>query len=258
MRILVALFISIVLHLLAFFYLNYQKKEIQELTKEKTSKTKLHYVKLQKPKAQTKQDTKENKKPQSQPIQQAPVKPTKLPKIIEIPPVPKETKVFELPPKIEIPKPQIEKPKELKNDIKPQPKKVETPQESKPKESQKTLFENVDKITKSYLELYKDDFDTFAPETKVFLIKNLKDIGKITERFLIYPHLSIQAHQSGINVVEFTLFPNGKISEPKILKSSKYYILDDNSIETINTAYRDYPRPDKPTIIRIYVKYELI
>jgi len=54
------------------------------------------------------------------------------------------------------------------------------------------------------------------------------------------------------------LHPNGKISVPKILKSSKYYILDDNSIETIERAYKDYPRPDKPTIIRIYVKYELI
>ena len=136
-----------------------------------------------------------------------------------------------------------------------QPKKEEMEKEVIPpqKQSPKT-----DPITNSYLELYKNDFESFPEETKIFLVKNIKDIGKITERYLIYPHISIRAKQQGINIVEFILHPNGKISVPKILKSSKYYILDDNSIETIERAYKDYPRPDKPTIIRIYVKYELI
>lgn len=123
--------------------------------------------------------------------------------------------------------------------------------------TQEKLPQN-DNITNSYLELYKDDFESFPQETKIYLLKNIKDIGKITQRYLIYPHISIRAKQHGINIVEFILYPDGKITTPKILKSSKYYILDDNSIETIERAYRDYPLPDKATIIRIYVKYELL
>lgn len=115
----------------------------------------------------------------------------------------------------------------------------------------------LDKITKSYLELYKEDFDTFSEDTKVYLIKNLKDIGRITQRFLIFPYIAVQAHQQGINVVEFMLYPDGKISKPTIIKSSTYHILDDNTEDTIKKAYRDYPRPEKPTIIRIYVKYTI-
>jgi protein TonB len=69
--------------------------------------------------------------------------------------------------------------------------------------------------------------------------------------------MSVQARQEGINVVQFTLYPNGTISTPVISKSSKYFLLDDNTIETIQAAYKDYPRPQKPTLIRIYVKYSL-
>jgi len=140
----------------------------------------------------------------------------------------------------------VEKPKDVAKDIKIDNKQVVT------KDTK------IDNITKSYLELYKDDFDTFSEETKVYLLKNLKDIGFITERYLIYPHLSIDAKQQGLNVIEFWLYPDGKISKPKTIKSSSYFLLDDNSEETIMKAYRDYPRPQKPTVIRIYVKYKFI
>ncbi len=250
MKILFALFLSLAIHLGVLGYLSYHKKDELKIEQQKAKKTHINYVKL----LPNNQQELPKKIVQNKPIKEifkekiAPKQ--NPPKVIELP---KEAKVFELPPKV-VPKEQpkvIEQPtsKPIVNEI---PK-----TETKKAEQQKPQ-ENIDKITKSYLELYKDDFDSFPQETKVYLIKNLKDIGKITQRFLIYPYISIQARQSGINVVEFILHPNGKISEPKIIKSSKYYILDDNSIETINQAYRDYPRPDKPTIIRIYVKYELI
>lgn len=253
MRVVLALSLSLAIHLGVLSYLSYHKKDEVKIERQKPSTTHINFVKLI-------QNTKQKipkKIVNNQPIKeifQKKIQPLQTPpKIIELP---KETKIFELPPKIVQQEPIIQKIIEQPT-IKPLSKEI--PQtESKKIEEPKFPQHNVDNITKSYLALYEKDFDTFPETTKIYLIKNLKDIGKITQRFLIYPHLSIQAKQSGINVVEFILHPNGKISEPKIIKSSKYYILDDNSIETINEAYRDYPRPDKPTIIRIYVKYELI
>lgn len=164
-------------------------------------------------------------------------------------------------PFIEVPLPVKIDPKEsVKQVVKEQ---IKEPVKEQIKEAKNEVRQDVktdaqlDKITKSYLELYKEDFDTFSEDTKVYLIKNLKDIGRITQRFLIFPYIAVQAHQQGINVVEFMLYPDGKISKPTIIKSSTYHILDDNTEDTIKKAYRDYPRPEKPTIIRIYVKYTI-
>lgn len=254
MKILIALFLSLAIHLITLGYFNYHKKETPIIEQQETKKTKINYVKLLPNNQQEVPQKIVSNKPIKEIFKEEIAPQKNPPKIIELP---KETKIFELPPKLV----QKEEPKIIEKSIEQPTKKpiVNEIQKTETKKAELPKTEaNIDKITKSYLELYKDDFDSFPEETKVYLIKNLKDIGKITQRFLIYPYISIQARQSGINVVEFILYPNGKITTPKILKSSKYYILDDNSIETIEQAYRDYPRPDKPTIIRIYVKYELI
>jgi len=115
-----------------------------------------------------------------------------------------------------------------------------------------------DKQTQSFLDIYGDDFNYLNKETKLYLVKNIKNIGSITQRFLIYPSMSIQAGQSGTSVVEFTLFPNGNIDDLKVIDSSGFFLLDDNTLETIQEAYSDYPRPSKPTLIKIYVEYVLI
>jgi len=117
--------------------------------------------------------------------------------------------------------------------------------------------EKFDKITKEFIDLYGKEFDSFDNKTKKFLINNIKDIGFITQRYLEYPYLSVQTRQSGVSVVEFYLNPNGTISKLKTKKSSGYFLLDDNTIETIQEAYSEYPRPKKPTLIKIFVKYIL-
>lgn len=60
-----------------------------------------------------------------------------------------------------------------------------------------------------------------------------------------------------MNIVEFFLHPNGDISDLKLINSSGYSSLDKNSIETIEIAYKDYPRPNEKTKIKIYVYYKL-
>ena len=73
----------------------------------------------------------------------------------------------------------------------------------------------------------------------------------------MYPEAAGRLNMQGRSVVEFWLHPNGDISELRLLDSSGYRALDKNSIETIEIAYKDYPRPSQKTKIRIYVHYEL-
>jgi outer membrane biosynthesis protein TonB len=138
-RIVFALFLSLAIHLGVLGYLSYHKKDELKIEQQKAKKTHINYVKL----LPNNQQELPKKIVQNQPIKEifkekiAP-KPNP-PKIVELP---KETKVFELPPKV-VPKEQpkvIEQPtsKPIVNEIpKTETKKVE---QQKPQE-------NIDKIT---------------------------------------------------------------------------------------------------------------
>ncbi len=69
----------------------------------------------------------------------------------------------------------------------------------------------LDEITKSYINLYGEEFNSFTKVQKVFLQKNLKDIGKITERYLRYPSIAVRTRQQGMNVIQFYLYQMGGI-----------------------------------------------
>lgn len=122
---------------------------------------------------------------------------------------------------------------------------------SKPKELE------IDSITRSYLKLYGEEFYSFDEKTKEYLISNLNKIGEVTKRYLSYPSISIRTRQSGVAAIEFMLYPNGDIQDLRLLSSSTYSALDQNTIKTIQVAYKDYPKPTKPTKIKIYVNYIL-
>lgn len=105
--------------------------------------------------------------------------------------------------------------------------------------------------------LYGKEFDQMTPAQQKFIQDNLSGIGRITQQYLRYPELAGRMNISGQNVVEFTLYPNGDISDLKLNKGSGYEVLDGNSLQTIKLAYKDYPRPTQPTKIRIFVKYSI-
>ncbi|WP_456383244.1 TonB family protein [Hydrogenimonas sp.] len=108
--------------------------------------------------------------------------------------------------------------------------------------------------------LYKDEFDHFTPNQKRFIKNNLNRIQAITQHYLTirgYPPFAAQQRMQGINVVEFHLHPNGDITDLKVIASSGFDILDDNSLDTIRTAYKDYPRPKETTKIRFYIHYRI-
>jgi len=106
-------------------------------------------------------------------------------------------------------------------------------------------------------ELYGDEYERMTKEQKEFIKDNLSSIGRITQKYLQYPEAAGRLSMQGRSVVEFLLHPNGDITNLRLLDSSGYRALDNNSIETIQIAYKDYPRPSQTTMIRIYVHYEL-
>lgn len=107
-------------------------------------------------------------------------------------------------------------------------------------------------------ELYGEEFGDLGNAEKDFITNNLRDIGRITQKYLErlgYPRTAAYLGQDGQNAAEFYLHPNGDISDLKVLTKSGSVILDRNTIKTIEIAYKDYPRPSVRTLIRIRVKY---
>lgn len=262
-QIVLALILSISLHLLAIYLLKDKQNNLPKdiSTTKIKKKSNVHYVKLKKPQKKVVKKAKPASKPK--PIKEKKVTKKKNTKqqekqYIKAPKIVKKAKrkVIKKKPKKIIKKP-VEKIEATPNYQKMNPTKLQ----------KKTLDEflstpvlspdMLDEETQSYIKLYGEEYNNFTKVQKVFLQKNLKGIGRITQKYLRYPKVSIQTHQQGMNIVEFTLYPNGDISRPMISSSSGFTALDDNTIETIKIAYKDYPRPSEPTKIKIYVTYRL-
>ncbi|SFP63015.1 energy transducer TonB [Hydrogenimonas thermophila] len=124
---------------------------------------------------------------------------------------------------------------------------------------------SIDQINNSFSQrefyaLYKDEFDHFSPDQKKFIKNNLARIQGITQHYLTvrgYPYFAGRMGQQGTNVVEFYLLPNGDITDLKIITPTGYEQLDQNSLDTIKAAYKDYPRPKEKTKIRFYIHYSI-
>jgi len=109
-------------------------------------------------------------------------------------------------------------------------------------------------------QLYGKEFNTFSPTQKKFIKDNLGTIHHITQRTLTqngYPDVAVRTKQQGTNIVSFYLHPNGKITGLKLRKRIGYAALDQNTLEVIRIAYKDYPRPKSKTKITFYVKYSI-
>lgn len=119
-------------------------------------------------------------------------------------------------------------------------------------------YPRLDSITKRDVsDLYGEEFGDYGLVEQDFIINNLRDIGRITGRYLKYPPDAIRLGQQGVNIVQFYLHPNGDITDLRLIKSSGYVILDRNSERTIEIAYKDYPHPISKVLIRIRVSMEL-
>lgn len=110
-------------------------------------------------------------------------------------------------------------------------------------------------MNKELKNLYGDSIEELTDEELEYLDENLNRIGFITQKYLEFPTLAGNLGMHGETILEFYLYPNGDISEIKLLKGSGYTLLDENAIETVEVAYKEYPHPGTKTKIRLLVKY---
>ncbi len=109
-------------------------------------------------------------------------------------------------------------------------------------------------------QLYGKEFDTYTPTQKKFIKNNLGNIHRITQKTLTrngYPTVAVQTKQQGTNVVSFYLHPNGDITGLRLKRRVGYESLDQNTLDVIRIAYKNYPLPNKKTKIIFYVTYSL-
>ena len=115
-------------------------------------------------------------------------------------------------------------------------------------------------VAKMIKQLYGREFDGYSPTQKKFIKHNLGLIHRITQQTLWrngYPETAKRTKQQGTNVVSFYLHPNGDISGLKLKKHIGYASLDQNTLEVIRIAYKDYPLPNQKTKIVFYVQYSI-
>ncbi len=109
-------------------------------------------------------------------------------------------------------------------------------------------------------QLYGKEFNTFTSTQKKFIKNNLSTIHMITQRTLSrngYPEIAARTKQQGTNVVSFYLHQNGDISKLRLKTPIGYRSLDNNTLEVIRIAYKDYPLPNQKTKIIFYVQYSI-
>ncbi|MDR0746701.1 MAG: energy transducer TonB [Helicobacteraceae bacterium] len=109
-------------------------------------------------------------------------------------------------------------------------------------------------------ELYGTMLLSLTAGEREFLEENLNPIQVITQRYLTmrgYPRLAVQKNMTGDAIVSFTLYPNGDITPIEKLRSTGWSLLDDHAIETIKSAYKDYPHPKEPVRVRMRVLFRL-
>ena len=250
--IILSFIISISLHFFLFKkYNNDEFKKNNQIKQEVIKKSDVKFIKLKK------------EEPIINNVMEEKVKPI-IEKKVELPEIQKEVVVKkEIQKKVENNKKiDFEKSKELQ-------KKVLNEQIVNKKESlqDKTLEDFLSQkqpINKEILnelqKLYGEEYDKFTKVQKAYLEKNLTNFQTITQRVLNrlgYPPLAAKLRIGGVNVIEFMFHPDGSITGLKVIDSSGYAVLDDYSVELIEIAYKDYPKPLTSTKLRFNVQYRL-
>lgn len=263
--ILLALAVSLSVHYLTLTNLNkhLSNKKLQyptsnKKTKDKKGFTAVKYVKLvEPPKEQIKKETKAPAKKVQKKIDQVD-KTEKVKKTVQKDKKLSEIKTVKIPKKEQVVdlKNLFTKTKETKLEKEPVAPSNENTQK-KQIEVEKQKVKKLDTVTQKYIKLYGEKYYAFSKEQKKYIKNNISSIGRITQKYLRYPRISARTKQSGANIVEFKLHPNGDITDLRLIGSSNYTALDQNSINTIKIAYAEYPKPSEATWIRIFVHYIL-
>jgi TonB family protein len=125
-------------------------------------------------------------------------------------------------------------------------------------ESTQTSSKRESKLLSNIKDAYGESFGELSPGEQKYILDNQEIMRRITQQVLnrvgrINIPRDLRVNSS--NIVEFYLYPNGDISPIKRLKGSGYTLLDDNAVETVEVAYKEYPHPKVKTKIRLLVNY---
>ncbi|EFO9214071.1 energy transducer TonB [Campylobacter lari] len=85
----------------------------------------------------------------------------------------------------------------------------------------------------------------------------LKEVKQAIDKALIYPRQARKMRMSGEILVEFTWTKDKNLLNLKILKPSKYKLLNDSALETIRIASNNFPQYEKTFHIRIPLIYKI-
>ncbi len=94
-------------------------------------------------------------------------------------------------------------------------------------------------------------------ESKEYIDANLAKIREAIVKHKRYPSIAVKMGCEGVCSVSFRLHPSGDIEEVKIVKSSGFASLDRSSIQTVENAASEMPRPYKIVTITIPIEYKL-
>ncbi|MDD2780670.1 energy transducer TonB [Sulfuricurvum sp.] len=112
-----------------------------------------------------------------------------------------------------------------------------------------------DSLPFSVLHHYGEEFFNLSAGEQHYIIDNLQKIRKLNEivgtRLLRDRPDDVDPMDN--NVVEFTLNPDGSISDLSLEKNRLGTPLDELTLQTINLAHPKYPKPNQSTKIRIRV-----
>lgn len=113
-----------------------------------------------------------------------------------------------------------------------------------------------DTLPFSVLHHYGEEFFLLEPGEQHYIIDNLQRIRKLNE--IVGTKLLRERYHDDVdpldnNVVEFTLHPDGTISNLHLEKNRIGTPLDELTLQTITLAHSKYPKPAQDTKIRIRV-----
>jgi outer membrane biosynthesis protein TonB len=116
--------------------------------------------------------------------------------------------------------------------------------------------EEIAHLPRSIQHHYGDDFFALSAAQQHYLLTNLQKIRKINDivgNRLLQSRPDEEIDTKENNIVEFYLHPDGSISGLSLSKEREDSLLDELTLETIELAHTQYPRPKQTTLIRIRV-----
>ena len=92
---------------------------------------------------------------------------------------------------------------------------------------------------------------------ELYLREKLSIISSLVQKQISYPPLARKMGWEGRVVVCFTLYPDGRLENLHIEKSSGYDLLDKNAIDTVKRVAHLFPKPPIEVVVKLPISYRL-